>query len=789
MSSDQHRLDELLGTLETLAAGDLSARADVSSIRDDFDAIVFAVNVLAEELESASAERQKVQSGLDISETRFTQLIASSPATVYTCAAVEPFPATFISDNVREQFGFAPQDFLDDPSFWASRIHPEDAPRIFADLGQLFVHGRHTHEYRWQAADGSWRWVHDQLVLARDSEGNPTEMIGNWTDISGRKRAEEGIEASEQRHRAMLRAVPDLVLILAPDFTIRDFHAHEKSPFYASPDRFLGVPLTEILPAETADASHAALKEAIKEPGSIRVIEYSLQTEGHLHHYELRTVATETGELVAIVRDITDWKDHEASLQQAKNTAEVANRAKSTFLANMSHEIRTPMNAILGFSQLLRRDPRLSPGQSEHVEAIMRGGKHLLNLINDVLEMSKIEAGKIELNPSTFDLHSVLDDLELMFRLRTDARGLSLRFECADHVPVNVMADEGKTRQILVNLVGNAVKFTESGGIVLRVTAADSGAELLLTFDVEDTGPGIAPQELERVFRAFEQTGPGRKSSGGTGLGLAISRQFARLMGGDLTARSTPGRGSIFRAEIRVQAGESVDVESTSELAEVVGLRPGTHAPRVLVVDDNADSRDLLAKLLGRVGFDVVTASDGRGAVESFTRHAPGIVLMDISMPVMDGREATQIIRDLPGGRDIPIVAVTASAFEEMKREILDSGLDDIIPKPIDEGELLEKLRILLDIEYEYQAPGDRHDAPIASPIAAGMTVDIPTDLVGQMRDAVEGGFVIRLKELIDQIGDPELEQGLRELADNFEYEKLMQIFGGGTQGEDEQGQ
>src|SRR5207302_6160533 len=314
----------------------------------------------------------------------------------------------------------------------------------------------------------------------------------------------------------------------------------------------------------------------------------------------------------AAARDVTERKRYEQSLQQA-------NRAKSVFLANMSHEIRTPMNAILGFSQLMLRDQDLTPRQCQFLGTINRSGEHLLALINDVLEMSKIEAGRTTLNPTTFDLSVLLGDLEMMFRVRTDEKKLSFSVEMTGAVPRYIVTDINKLRQVFINVLGNAVKFTEQGGIGLRVRAdRESATGPFLQVEIEDTGPGISADDQDKLFRHFEQTKTGQQAGTGTGLGLAISREFVRLMGGAITVNSQVGKGSVFAIHLPLKEGEAQAVQAKDRPRHVLSLQPGQAACRVLIADDTEDNRQLLAQLLAPVGFEIRLATNGVEAVQEF---------------------------------------------------------------------------------------------------------------------------------------------------------------------------
>ncbi len=440
-----------------------------------------------------------------------------------------------------------------------------------------------------------------------------------------------------------------------------------------------------------------------------------------------------------------------AELERAKLRAEAANEAKSVFLANMSHELRTPLNAILGFSRLMMRSAA-APQEHESLGIINRSGEHLLQLINDVLDMSKIEAQRTSLTPVAFDLRALLGDIVAMLGDRAVAAGLHLSIDATDDLPVHVRCDHMKLRQILINLVGNALKFTREGGVVIRVERLDAEpASARLVFLIEDSGAGIAEADLERIFQPFEQVAaPGENK--GTGLGLAIARQFAEMMGGNLTAQSRVGVGSTFRLELPVEIVAAEELPGpTNETRPVLGLAPGQPRYRILVAEDNPESRMLLVRELSSLGLDVREATNGAEAVAVFEQWHPQLIWMDWRMPIMSGLEATRRIRTLPGGTETRILGLTASAFEERGEEFRQAGCDDYLRKPYRIGEVLEAMTQALGLQYRYaerDANAERPDC--GDEVVADVLREVAPSLLIRLRDAAavcHYGEAVRITE------------------------------------------
>jgi PAS domain S-box-containing protein len=538
------------------------------------------------------------------------------------------------------------------------------------------------------------------------------------------------------------------------------------------------------------------LRQALREQRSCDVVLRNYRKDGTLFWNELSIapIHDEHGRLthfVGVQNDVTARVNAEDALKKARDDAEAANRAKSAFLANMSHELRTPMNAILGFSQLMSRDPELKPEHRENLEIVVRSGEHLLTLINDVLEMSKIEAGSATLHEESFDLYRMLDDLEELFQLRARDKTLHLIFDRAPALPRHIRTDQIKLRQVLMNLLSNAIKFTEEGGITLRVSTTPTAATeqcppCRLRFEVEDTGVGIGTDEQEKLFQPFTQTRSGVRAQQGTGLGLSISRQFVRLMGGDMQVTSQPGVGSIFAFNIQVHPAEPTGRESHRATRRIIGIAPGQPAYRILIIEDEWTNRNLLLKLLQPLGFDVREATNGADGISVWEASQPDLILMDMRMPVMDGYEATRRIKAMERGKHTPIVALTASVFSEERTSIMLAGCDDLVRKPFREEELFGAFERHLGVRFLYtgadaadadaadgQEPHDTEPTLTAEALAA-----LPAGWVVTLHQAATEADAEKLLELSEQIRTehPAVAAALSDMVDNFLFDEIMEM-------------
>ena len=499
-----------------------------------------------------------------------------------------------------------------------------------------------------------------------------------------------------------------------------------------------------------------------------------------------RQISTQLGIALQQAQLLEATQQQAVQLQQTALAAEAANLAKSTFLANMSHELRTPLNAILGFSQLMQRSRNLNPEQQENIRIINRSGEHLLTLINQVLDLAKIEAGRITLNPTDFKLTSLRSELEEMFQLQAQEQQLQLIFNYSSDIPEYVNTDRVKLHQVLINLLSNAIKFTKEGSISIRISAVRKGENLELPianyqlhFEIEDTGSGIAPDELDRLFQAFVQTKTGETSQQGTGLGLAISQHFIKLMGGTITVRSKVDSGTTFAFDIPVTAVDAATIEPIQPPRRAIALEPNQPRYRILIVDDRSDNRQLLIELLAGFDFELKEARNGAEAIEIWSSFEPHLIFMDMWMPAMDGHEATKRIKATVKGQATAIIAVSAASAEEMRTVTALDDSDDFIHKPFRDTEIFATLQKHLGVRYIYDEMESVTESTQIKPLTPETLAALPAHWLAALEKAtIECDLeliLIQIELIRDR--DSSLGNALAELANEFQFNQILALI------------
>ena len=728
------------------------------------------------------------------------------------------------SEEMFRIFALDPQQGVPTNEVFRERIHPEDRDRAYEFLLNMAHRASdYDHEHRIVLPDGSVKHIHAIGHPVLDENGQLVQYVGTAIDVTERKRAGDELRKHREHLEDLVKQRTEELAVLNQlvygslesgevgalwiDFKEADtLHALDNTagmlglePDPTGEKTYKLSNWTNLL-ADTAVAfpDYAPIIEEARERllGAIsgkyknyRAVYPLAMPDGSLKWIDARAEIAKRDDfgqallMTGTLIDITRLKQAEADLAEAKARAEAANRAKSTFLANMSHELRTPLNAVLGFSRLLKNDPDVTPKQREALDIIVRSGEHLLNLINNVLDMAKIESGRVALKESEVDLNQLLHEMQSLMGVGAVEKGLRFALEHDPDLPRFVAVDAGKLRQVLLNLLGNAIKYTDSGGVKLRARLASiHGSEKAkVRFVVEDSGPGISQEDCQRIFFPFVQLGDRVPAQAGTGLGLAICKQYVELMGGQIGVASEPGKGSVFYFEIPVSILPSVAERDELKPRRILGLAEGQPRHRLLIVEDQPENRLLLRRLLNPLGFELREAVNGQEAVALFEQWHPHLIWMDIRMPVMDGLEAVRRIRATPAGAETKIIALTAHALEEEREPIMAAGCDDLVRKPFGDQEIFGALARHLRLKFIYEeAP-----RPERTPEAPGLTLnpeqldELPTQLLQELRQAVIELDTARTQALIGQVTelDASLGRALNTLAMQFDFEGLLKLL------------
>ena len=734
-------------------------------------------------------ELKLAQQALKATTDRLNFLLNYSPVVIFSNEPDGDYSATFISENIKDLLGYEAREFLENSTFWLDHLHPDDLePVMNKFFANSFVNDFYSYEYRFLRSDGVYRWLLAQLRLIRDSAGRPTEVLGYWIDITDRKQAEAELEKLSNRLALSLKsgAIGCWELDLDQNRVLWDERMYELYGMTKTNNYLLPCDVRascfypdDRLPTETL-INQAILGQAEYDT-EFRIV----HPDGSIHFIKaygvlVRDSRGEAYSMIGINFDITDRKQSELALQQAKEAAESANRAKSIFLSNMSHELRTPLNSILGFTQLMLNEDSISPSSQERLRIVTRSGEYLLDLINDILDLSKIESGRMTLNNSEFDLKRLLNSIEEMLRVKVQAKEVRLIFEQDLNLPRFIHTDQKKLYQVLVNLLGNAIKFTNQGSVILRVNVASTDeTSCNLYFEIEDTGVGVAPEEIDNLFKVFVQAQAGNNLNQGTGLGLAISQKIIHLMGSQIHVKSTLNQGSIFSFNIKVPLPQVALFTSQPLNQRVIGLATNQPIYRILVVEDSAENRLLLVGILTTVGFEVREATDGMEAIALWESWSPHLILMDLRMPFMDGYTAIKRIRENPKNQETMVIALTASVFEDDREKVLNVGCNDFIRKPFQQKELFDKIAQHLGVQYRYQTiEASAHKSSVEL-----LSVEALSEMSPQwLEDMYQAAYYLDadvMNELIAQIpkSNARLSKALTDSINNFNCDRILELI------------
>jgi len=723
-------------------------------------------------------ERKRVEEALRQSEERFALAVRATNEGIWDFNPQRG--TTYFSPRFKEMVGFAEyEEFtLDD---YLQNIHEDDLKWVVSTFRSYLEQKIATYDitYRLLHKQGHDVWTRARARAVWDEKGQAVRVVGIQADITAQRQAEEALRKSEERFELAMRGAND---------GLWDWNV-ETGEVYYSPrwKSMLGYRESEISThisefrrlLHPDDLEPILLKQQDYFDKKIPTYEAVFRMTHRQGHYvwilsRAFAVWNKAGKIMRAVGthvDITAQKQAEEALWQAKEAAEIANQAKSTFLANMSHELRTPLNGILGYAQILTRDQNLTPKQREGVNIIQRSGEYLLTLINDVLDLAKIEAGRVELYPMDFHLGNFLQGLVDLFKMRAAQKGIAFTYQPLSTLPSGIHADEKRLRQVLINLLANAVKFTEQGGVTFKVDYHDHQ----LIFQVEDTGIGIAATDLQKIFQPFQQSGDGEYKVEGTGLGLSITERIVDMMGGCIQVDSALGKGSCFRVVLALPKTElGMAPETAPQLPVIIGFA-GT-VRKILVVDDKRENRAVIVNLLTPLGFEVVEAHDGQIGLEMAKQTLPELILVDLIMPMMDGFELVRTLRKLSEFAATPIIAISARVFDNDQQKSYEVGCNDFLPKPFRAEILLEKIQRHLGLHWVYDSP------PAIKETTPSTEWWLPPESANFFYHLAMQGDIRGIREYAQQLAEKDQNLAsfafkINKLASNFEDEKIFELI------------
>ena len=716
------------------------------------------------------SDRKQAEEALRHKETQYRSIFESvNDGIIIT--ELETGKVVAINPAQARIHGYTSEEFVQLPP--GGFIHP-DSHHLFVDFLETVKAGK---QFFCHAIDvrKDKKCIEVEVTATPYWHDDKLYALSMVRDISDRKQAEDAIKQSEERYRSLIAATSQIVWATDAEGTGTDLQSWRAYTGQTEAE-VLGLGWLDPIYPDDRERTAQVWMEAVT-TRTLFDIEYRIRgADGNYRYFQARGVPilNQDGsirEWIGTCNDIHDRKETEIVQAKAREAAEAASRAKSEFLANMSHELRTPLNGIMGYAQILQRSKVLNEEERSRIDVIYQCGSHLLTLINDILDLSKIEAQKVELMPTDFHFPAFLQGVAEMSRIRAEIKGIHFNFPSSPELPIGIRADEKRLRQVLFNLLSNAIKFTDEGSVTFIVSFATEGK---IRFEIRDTGTGIAQDQLQAIFQPFEQVGDRRRQTEGTGLGLAISQRIVELMGSSIQVQSEMNVGSIFWFDVNLpQADEWVKTSQIDNHGQIIGIKD--RQPKIVVIDDKWANRSVISNLLSPIGFEVSEANDGLEGWEKIIEVQPDLIVTDLLMPELDGFEVIKRVRESENFKDTIIIVSSASVFETDQYRSLEAGGNAFIPKPVQATELLQKLQQYLHLEWVYEA----NEAPLAIASDTDELIAPPATEMEMLYElAMKGNFLEIVKQavLLEEI-DPKyipFAKRLHQMAKDFQDEEIL---------------